>query len=492
MQNVLFIHSDQHRYDALGCSGNTNIRTPHLDKLAGTGARFTQAFTPCPVCTPARASLLTGLYPFRHRSICIPNDTEVPRAFERRGPLFPELLQEAGYRMGYVGKWHVGEDAATDTGPVPTECGFDEYLPESGYARWRAEAGYPPRDEGLSMEADLGSFFAGGVDRGVSAEQSQPFYTASRTVELLRKYAGSGEPFFLRWDPSEPHIPNRIPEPYASMYDAGALPRWPSLDDDFVDKPFIQGQQIRSWGLENWSWESHWARCAAWYYGHVSLLDAAVGKVLDELEALNLAENTIVIYTSDHGDMCGSHGMMDKHYCMYDDILRVPLLVRWPGVTQPGQTVEGPVVHELDLAATFSELAQGATDDTMQGYSLRPLLGGAPAARTHTVASYHGSQFGLFSSRSIRTSGWKYVWNLTDVDEFYNLTDDPWELNNLAGEPECQGRLEESRRRLAEELEALGDPLLNAFTRGQLLGGGKPHGGIRKAGTTPAKPSWRN
>jgi len=476
--NILLIHSDQHRHDALGSSGNVHCSTPHLDALAASGACFTQVCTPCPVCTPARASLLTGQYPFRHRSICIPNDTEVPRAYQADGPVFPELLREAGYATGYVGKWHLGEKAATDTKPWPTECGFDEYVPESDYARWREGQGLPPRDAGHAMDEDLGGFFAGGVDAAITPEQSQVFYTADQTIRLLEHFAGKDRPFFLRWDPSEPHIPNRIPEPYASLVDPASLPRWPSLDDDFAEKPFIQGQQLRSWGLDAWSWEDRWAPCTAWYYGHVALLDAAVGRVLDRLEALGLAENTIVIYTSDHGDMCGSHGMMDKHYCMYDDILRVPLLLRWPGLTQAGQRVDAPVVQEIDLAASFAEIASGQVPGNMQGQSLRGLLQGEFEPRKHTVASYHGSQFGLFSSRSIRTTEWKYVWNLTDVDELYHLESDPWELYNLAGKKAHQERLRALRTSLAEELDRLADPILNRFTRAQLRGEAKPLGGL--------------
>jgi arylsulfatase A-like enzyme len=220
---------------------------------------------------------LTGQYPFRHRSICIPNDTEVPRAFQADGSLFPELLRGAGYRTGCVGKWHLGEDAATDRNPWPTECGFDDYAPESEYPRWREAQGLPPRDADLDP-ADLGALFAGGTDRAITPEQSQVFYTADRTISFLEEYAGTGRPFLLRWDPSEPHIPNRIPEPYASMYDPADLPRWPSFDDDFTCKPFIQRQQLRSWGMEDWSWERGWAQLTANAKPRGGILSASAGR----------------------------------------------------------------------------------------------------------------------------------------------------------------------------------------------------------------------
>jgi arylsulfatase A-like enzyme len=478
--NILLIHSDQHRYDCLGSSGNPAIKTPALDALAASGARFTNACSPCPVCTPERACLLTGQQTVVHRSICIPNGTEVPRRFVQTAPLFSELLHEAGYRTGYSGKWHIGEDAATDTSPVPTECGFDEYFPEGAYHDWRARQGLQPMYWNLKpMAENTGEFFCGGTDPEALPEQSRVHYTAGHAIDLLRRYAADGKPFFIRWDPSEPHIPNWMPEPYAGMYQPEEIPKWGSFDDPLENKPWIQRQQRRTWKLDQWSW-TEWSKCAALYYGHVSLLDNAVSRVLGALDELGLAENTLVIYTTDHGDMCGSHGMMDKHYCMYDDILHVPLLVRWPGVTRPGQSVDAPVCHALDLAATFAELSGQPVPSGYQGFSLRRAIRDASDwPRRHTVATYHGSQFGLYSSRSLRTDRWKYIWNLTDVDELYDLRADPWETRNLVAEDEHIRILAELRGTLAEELEQLGDPLMNLFCRDQLLGDSKPDGGIR-------------
>lgn len=478
--NILLIHSDQHRYDCLGSSGNPVIKTPVLDALARSGARFTNAFTPCPVCTPERASLMTGTYPFIHRSICIPNDTEVPRRFRHDGPLWTNRLRAQGYRLGYSGKWHLGENAAADTNPDPLECGFDEYFSEHDYHRWRAEQGLRPMfwNQG-DAASHAGEFFSGGIDEDTAPEQSRPFYSADRAIDMLRRYAAQDRPFFIRWDPSEPHLPNWIPEPYAGMYSPEEVPRWGSMDDPLEQKPWIQRQQRRSWKLDEWRWETQWARCAALYYGHVSLLDAAVGRVLETLDELGLSENTMVIYTTDHGDMCGSHGMMDKHYCMYEDILHVPLLIRWPGITRPGQVIDQPVCHALDLAATFADLADASVPESYQGHSLRSLLDDRKAwPRTHAVASYHGSQFGLYSARSIKSGHWKYVWNLTDVDELYDLQNDPWETVNLAGRADAQSALAGLRVELARELERLGDPLINLFVRDQLEGQSKPRGGL--------------
>ena len=130
--NILFIGSDQHRYDCVGANGNSIIKTPSLDRLAAEGMNFTQAYTACPVCTPARASLLTGQWSFKHLSITIPNHTEVPRAFKNDLPTFPQLLKAAGYWLGYVGKWHVG-CKSNDKDPSPEDIGFDKYIPVRDY-----------------------------------------------------------------------------------------------------------------------------------------------------------------------------------------------------------------------------------------------------------------------------------------------------------------------------------------------------------------------
>lgn len=458
--NILLVLSDQHRYDSLSGNGHPLLRTPHLDHLAATGLSFTQAYTPAPVCLPARTSLLHGCWPCAHG--CLMNEgLGVPHPDTRGLASFAGQLAAAGYWLGHVGKWQIS------AGHPPSAFGFHESNPGGGYGAWRAAAGLPARPH-------RNGWF-GETDPGILPEQSRLGWEAGEVAAMLERAAGRGTPFFVRWDTSEPHLPNLVPEPYASMYDPRQVPPWPGFGDPLVGKPFIQAQQRRTWRLEGKSWEE-WAPTVARYLGEVSLLDAQVGRLLQTLERLGLAENTVVVYSTDHGDLCGSHGLIDKHYVMYDDVAHVPLIVRWPrGLARPGRRCDAFVVHALDLARTFCELGGAAVPATFQGASLLPAIAGQDmAARPDVFSMYFGNQFGFYTQRMVRDRRWKYVWNATAEDELYDLEADPAEWHNRAADPACRETLAARRRRLVEWMEAVGDQQLNPWIREQLLDHLKP------------------
>jgi arylsulfatase A-like enzyme len=372
-------------------------------------------------------------------------------------------LRNAGYFLGYVGKW--GVDPKND----PTHYGFHTYIAEQGYASWRQEQGLGPRPQR--------NRWFGETDPEITPGQSRLAWTANQAISLLRQAAAQPAPFFIRWDPSEPHLPNVVPEPYASLYPPAQIAPWGNFADDLIDKPYIQRQQRRTWGIDGWTWEQ-WAPLVGRYLGEITLLDHQLGRILAALDELGLAENTVVIYTADHGDLCGGHGMIDKHFVMYDELVRVPLLVRWPAQIRPGRKVEAFVSHSLDLAATFCELAEAALPPTFAGKSLLPLFRQDISEMDHgwrqdIFATYHGNQFGLYSQRMVRDRRWKYVWNATAEDEMYDLACDAGELTNLAARPEYGRQLAYMRLRLVDWMEQTKDPLLNGWTRSQLSGGAK-------------------
>jgi arylsulfatase A-like enzyme len=453
--NILFIQSDQHRYDCLGAHGHPLIQTPHLDRLAAEGTTFSHAFTPVPVCVPARNSLMYGRWPTGHLSIA--NwDTEAPRPAVEGLTAYTEVLQEAGYRLAHVGKWQVHPQKG------PQAYGFSESVPVSAYAEWRAEQGLPLPDR---------SNWFGGLDSHITPAQSRMAWQADAILEIVDRWAGDPRPFYIQWDLREPHLPNILPEPYCSMYDPQTIEPWPSYPDPLISKPYAQAQQRRTWQVATWTWED-WAPVVARYLGTITLLDAQIGRLLDGLDHLGLADETMVVYTTDHGDMCGGHGMVDKHMVMYDDVTRVPLIVRWPGRAQAGRTCDAFVSHALDLAATFCLVAGGSVPDSYDGASLLPLLHGDQANRRSDILSmYHGNQFGLFSERMVRDRRFKYVWNAAAEDELYDLALDPGERRNLATDPSSVQELTRLRRRLVDWMEAVDDPLLNGWTRTQLLKG---------------------
>ena len=453
--NILLIHSDQHRFDCVGVNGHPLLKTPNLDRLASEGVNFTHAFCPIPLCVPVRNSLLHGQWPTEH--LCIANwDTEAPRPPIEGLPTFSHLLREAGYFLGYVGKWHVHQRKGA------LEYGFHEYVPEWGYHRWREERGLPPRPRK--------NRWFGEVDPYIAPEESRLAWGAGHTIRLIELAVERDMPFFIRWDPSEPHLPNVVPEPYCSMYPPEDIPPWPSFPDPLNGKPYIQAQQRRTWKVEGWRWDD-WAPVVSRYLGELSLMDAQIGRILDVLDRLGISEDTLVIYTTDHGDMCGGHGMIDKHFIMYDDVVRVPLIMRWPGRIEAGMRCDSFVIHSLDLATTFCQVAGVPVPETFRGKDLLAVISGEGDDRQDVFSMYHGNQFGLYTQRMVRDRRWKYVWNATAEDELYDLGTDPGEINNLASDPRYAGELERLRGRLVAWMEEIGDRILNPWIRSQLLEG---------------------
>jgi arylsulfatase A-like enzyme len=273
-------------------------------------------------------------------------------------------------------------------------------------------------------------------------------------------------------DHVEPHLPCYPVEQFLKMYDPAAIKPWGNFPDSFTNKPYIQKQLLVNWGLEGLTWEE-WARYVQRYLAMISQLDDAIGLVLQGLRQLGIEENTLVIYTADHGDACGGHGMIDKHYSMYEDVTHIPLIMRWPGVIKPGSHCDEFVIHALDLAATLPEAA--GVPFECQGRSLLPLLRGQapPDWRHYAFSTHNGAQFGLYTMRMIRDKRWKYVWNPTDTDELYDLQEDPWEMENRIGKAECAEVLGRLRQDLAADLSRRGDKLMNNWTLSQLKAGHK-------------------
>ena len=221
------------------------------------------------------------------------------------------------------------------------------------------------------------------------------------------------------------------------------------------------------------TWED-WAPVVARYHEVVSQMDDAVGRILNKVKELGLEDNTTIIFTTDHGDMGGSHRMIDKHYVLYEDVTHVPMIIKSPGRTTPGQHVEGFTCHAIDIAPTLLDWMSAETPEHIQGRSLWPMITGEDEpGRDRVISSGNGQQFGLFCSRMLRNARYKYVWNLTDVDEFYDLETDPWEMNNLVDDEAIAPVLAQMRRQLYEDLQGFKDPLARFWNSRQLLEGKK-------------------
>jgi len=360
-------------------------------------------------------------------------------------------LKRAGYRLGSVGKWHVND--ALD----PTAFGCDRYVPLGAYRAYREKIGLPMKAESSNYLVPLAA------TDSVPVEQSRPHFLADRCIEILEEFAGSDDPFFLRLDFHGPHHPMVVPEPYASMYNAGSIPPWPNYDDPLDEKPAVQRIKARHWGTDRMTWED-WQPLVAKYFGEISLLDYEMGRVLNRLDGLGLAENTLVVVTSDHGDTMGAHKIWNKDYTMYEENYRVPFVVRWPSVIAPASVCNEYTIHFLDLTPTLLEVAGAPLPDGLHGRSLRPCFEADGTTRPRRAfCEFHGCHMGLYSIRSVRTDRFKYVFNPNDIDELYDLKNDPYEMENRAELSETRETLIEMRKLMVEEMKRTEDHLYNEW-----------------------------
>lgn len=447
--NILVIQSDQHRRDCLGVNGHPQVRTPYLDALAASGVNTTHAFCPTPVCVPTRCTHLTSQWPVQHGSIAN-FDAECYKPLDPTTPTFARALKEAGYGVDYYGRWHVHPQLGAEA------YGFDHYFPEWKHHVWREEQGLP--------SAPKENRWFGETDPHVSLETSTPGWMAQRVIARLKERAQGDEPFFLRWDTTAPHLPNRPCEPYASMYDPASIAPWPGFADTLAGKPYIQKQMRVTWGLDDYTWED-WAPVVARYFADITQLDAAIGMVLDAVDELGLRDDLIVVYTSDHGDMTGSHGMIDKHCVMYDDIVRVPLIVRDPRLPElAGTTADAFMLNSLDLPCTYLNWAGAEAPKTFRGSSLVDRLSGKDKGAPYVFSTYSGNQFGAYTMRMIRDKRWKYIWNATAEDELYDLEADPGEGVNRIHDSREHERVQTMRHALVDWMRAEKDPMANTWT----------------------------
>jgi arylsulfatase A-like enzyme len=459
--NVLLVLTDQERYDVTAPEGPP-VETPAFDRLSREGLRFERAYTPTSICSSARASLLTGLYPHNHGLINNTHEADAIRPdLPTDVPTFGPRLADAGYRNTYVGKWHVGRDR------TPADFGFD-YLGGSdrhhddidrAFEEHRAELGVDVGEDDLEdrIYTDDGDLVA--ATDPVPVEATRASFLAERTIEAIERGVAADGPFFHRADFLGPHHPYVVPEPYASMYDPADVALPDSYAETFDGKPRAHERYVDYRGVASFDREQ-WSRLLAAYWGFVTLIDDQVGRVLDVLEAQGVAEDTLVVHTADHGDFVGGHRQFNKGPLMYEDTYRIPLQVRWPGVVEPGSTTHA-FVRLHDLMPTFLDVAGAPTPANLDGRSLRPLLAGDPPDEwpDAVVAEYHGDEFGLYTQRLVRAGRYKYVYNTPDVDELYDLRRDPAELQNLIDHPDYADVRRDCRNRLLDWMAETDDPL---------------------------------
>lgn len=455
--NVLFITYDQQRYDCVSMSGIYPVKTPNLERIANNGAFFENCYTPIPVCAPARQAMMTGKRPESFGGLWNPHIVFPVKMIPDDAYSWTRQLHDHGYRTAFIGSWEA------DDRHNPDYYGYESFLSKAAI-----NAEINEKHPGIQYK---NGFF--GESNPVPLEDSYTHLTAKHTIEKIDELSGTDAPWFIHVDSPEPHLPCRPSAPFDTMYDPDEVPAWGTMDETFEGKPYIQKQQLINWKLEDRTW-NEWKHTVAYYYGIISQYDDAVGRILDHLEEIGEIENTIIVYTIDHGDMCGSHRLIDKHYNLYEDICHIPTAIRWDGHIKP-MRYKGFSHQCLDIPATLmSLLGEEVPADTFQGTDLSKYLteGIESDGREYAVSTYNGQQFGLFTERGITDGKYRYVWNLTDIDEFYDLTKDPYELHNAIYEEEYASVIADLRVKLAEELKRCKDPIMG-WNSDQLLAGRK-------------------
>ncbi|MBV7330574.1 sulfatase-like hydrolase/transferase [Chloroflexi bacterium TSY] len=452
--NILFLFSDQHRFDALGCSGAQICRTPALDSLAESGLRFTHAFTPTALCSPARAALLSGLYP--HNNGQLANMGNFNGVFDTQmldATGYPQLLSAVGYSVNYVGKWHLPREGDADF------WHFDQWFTDRNYAQEKTELGLDVDRSKEVQRLEWGGEAPFCGQARIAAEHLQEAWCADKTIDLLKTHADGNKPFMIFTSFFGPHFPYAVPAPYDTMYEPEQVERWPNFDETFENKPLIQQKEMLRWNASHLTWPD-WQQVIAHYWGYCRYIDDQIARILTQLHALGLTDNTIVIYASDHGDMVGSHRLFNKGMYMYDEIYRIPLLIRWHGQTQPGTQCD-EFVSLVDLMPTLLDVADAQVPTALDGRSIRPFLQGetVPNWPDDVFAEFHGYESTLYSQRMVRTKSWKYIYNPASEDELYDVASDPGELRNLANQLGYKHVLRRMKARLVSWLDRTHDTI---------------------------------
>jgi len=439
--NLLLIFTDQQRWDAMGAYGNSIIQTPNMDRLAREGALFTNAITPCPICVPARACAMTGYA--AGRNTILNNGGAVPDGGNR--DTLPAHLSASGYFCQAIGKMHftpTGETYGMDHMVLSEEMrstrfardaesqwydDYDKFLIEKGMWGWEK----PP---------EIGYNEIKPLINEMPKECHVTQWCGDRTVDWLKNERPTDKPFFLFSSFIKPHVPYDCPAHLADLYDPDEIPMpWVSGSESERENPvYAEQRRSQEWDLYS---DVSARRARAFYYANITFIDEQVGRILDELENQGIADNTLVIFTADHGDMMGDHDMWYKSFG-YEGCLHVPMLARWPGRISPGTRVDD-VTSLLDLYPTFAAAAGLPATPQRPGGDLMQFVEGSASRDIDFSEFACDSGYRVFA----RHKHWKYVFFQNGgFEELYDLRNDPTELCDLARDPQHESTLAELRK----------------------------------------------
>lgn len=434
-KNIVFILSDDHRYDAMSCMGHPFVETPYLDSIAKNGALLENAFVTTSLCSPSRASILTSQYAHIHR--VVDNATLMPAGT----PMFQEHLQDAGYETAFVGKWHMG--GSTDA----PRRGFDHWV------SFRGQGNYYPPANGQHMLNVNGEAVP---QKGYITDEITDYavdWLTSRDKE---------KPFFLyfshkavhgAFEPAKRHLNKYANEPFPEPATMA------NTEENYRDKPMWVKNQRNSWHGVDYLYHHNDGEDIADLYRRycecILALDDSVGRVLHTLKNLGVHDDTLVIYMGDNGFMWGEHGLIDKR-AAYEASIRVPMLAQCPNLIEAGTRVPG-IAANIDIGPTILEFAGAKPLDDINGQSFLPLLTGAKESSRDELFYEYFWEYSFPQTptmHAIRTDKYKLIryYGIWDLNELYDMEDDPDETTNLINSPEHQDIVKELTNRLEQEL----------------------------------------
>ena len=454
--NILLIMADQLRFDALGCYGNPEIRTPNIDSIALNGSIFDNHYIQNPVCSPSRCTVLTGRYPKNHgtRDNGIPlRDSEITIA---------EVLRDNGYTTAAIGKMHIttqfmSKQKEEEDWPedhygfeiLHTSCDIKtgEYLdwlkevsPEN-YAIVKVQGEQKMREDKASAADKDQSGPPQVYPSKVDPRYHQSTWIADKTIELIEN-STEDKPFFAYCSFVDPHHPFDPPEPYASLYDPDKLSPPSFVPGELEDKPphFRLHQNGHGFSNEKYDYrrlsDHDWGVIKAAYYGMISLIDENVGRILEAIQKKGIENDTIVMFTNDHGELMGDHGLLFKGPFLYNCLIKAPMIIKWPGVVPQGSRYR-QITEHVDVLPTLLEYAGVKPPHGVQGASMAPILrGDTGSGRKYALTEFNCYDWGL-SLKALTGRDYKLVYYAgEDFGELYDLNSDPDERVNLWSKPE--------------------------------------------------------
>lgn len=482
--NILIFMTDQQQEQVTRT--DHPCRTPHLDRFSTAGVRFNWAFTTMTHCCPSRASFMTGLYPSEHgvhNNVC--NESALSRGLNEGVATFGERLAEGGYELYFSGKWHVSaEENPADRGWRELLVTADKHAYMStSRAQWKqkpTDAGEGVRERGCVRRPGWGQFRLYGVSDSLYNNDLEVVRQAALQIEELKEGAN---PWCMYVGLFAPHDPFLVPEKYAAMYDPDLVELPPNYRDDLAGKPGYYRRMRKLWDQLD---EREVKESIAHYWGFCTMVDDLFGETLQALERSGQADDTLVVFMSDHGESLGAHGLYLKGVSPFDETYRIPCVIRWPnGIINPGREID-ELVSMTDFAPTFLEVAGCGGDLRMSGRSLLPFLADRQPDgwRDAVYAQCSGVEI-YYTQRIVRTRDYKYVYNPLDVDELYDLRRDPWEMVNQADNRTYEAVKKELLQKMWRFAEETGDtrifndyPTVAHAAYGPAAGIGLPGSGI--------------